>query len=431
MRRPRATEYRCPCRPLFVVLALCGLFALRCRAADAPRPPNVVLILCDDLGYGDLGCYGNKNIRTPNIDRLAEQGVRFTDFYAAGAQCTPSRAGLLTGRYPVRFELTYTLMTNAGAGVPKTEMLLPQVLQTAGYTTMLVGKWHLGDRPEFHPRRHGFDHFTGLLRGHDTEPREFWKDDNVVDREADPATLTQRYTDTAVDFIAERGKDAKPFFLMVSHTSPHTPLAPAAAFKGKSAAGAYGDVVEEIDASVARIIEALKRAGVDQNTLIVFSSDNGPAIDKGPEGGSTGPLRAGKFSTFEGGVRVPAIASWPGRIKPRVERQPGILLDWFATIASITGAKPPADRTIDGRELSRVLFEGGKRDGDEFFFYFRDELQACRIGNWKLKREQNRPMLFDLETDQGETRDMSNQRGDVVRRIENRMREFDGALKGH
>jgi arylsulfatase A-like enzyme len=387
----------------------------------------VVLILCDDLGYGDLGCYGNTKIKTPNIDRLAERGVRFTDFYAAGAQCTPSRAGLLTGRYPVRFGLTYTLMTNAGAGIPKTEVLLPEVLREAGYATMLAGKWHLGDRPEFHPRRHGFDRFAGLLRGHDTEPREFWRDDEVIDRAAGLSTLTQRYTDAAVEFIGERGKDGRPFFLMVAHTSPHTPLAPGAAFKGKSAAGVYGDVVEEVDDSVGRVVEALKLAGVEENTLIIFSSDNGPAL--GTEGGSTGPLRAGKFSTFEGGVRVPAIACWPGRIKPSVERQPGILLDWFPTIAASAGAKIPADRTIDGRDLSKVMNEGGKRDGDEFFFYFRDDLQACRVGKWKLKVEEGRAMLFDLEADAGETKDLAGEKGDVVRSIRARMDHFDAARK--
>jgi uncharacterized sulfatase len=391
--------------------------------AEPVPPPNILLILCDDLGYGDLACYGNPKIQTPHLDRLAARGVRFTSFYAAGAQCTPSRAGLLTGRYPARFGLTYTLMTNAGAGIPAAEILLSEILQTAGYTTMLAGKWHLGDRPAYHPRRHGFDHFLGLLRGHDTDPRDPWRDDQIVDRQADPATLTQRFTDAATAFITDRGRDRRPFFLLLAHTAPHTPLHPPAPFKGRSATGPYGDVVEEIDHSVGQLVDALRRANLDDNTLILFTSDNGPAA-----GGSAGPLRGGKFSTFEGGIRVPAIAAWPARLKPRVEPQPAILLDLFPTITTLAGAKPPADRPIDGRDLSKVLLDSANRDGDEFFFYFRDQLQACRIGRWKLKLEDNRPMLFDLDTDPGETKDLSALHPDAVKQLQSRMSAFDAQI---
>ncbi|HEY7115620.1 MAG TPA: sulfatase-like hydrolase/transferase [Tepidisphaeraceae bacterium] len=412
-----------------LIIVLC-LLTPPARAAAAERP-NLILILCDDLGYGDLACYGNPKIKTPNLDRLAAEGVRLTDFYCAGAQCTPSRAGLLTGRYPVRFGLTYTLMTNAGAGIPDSEILLPQVLKTAGYSTMLAGKWHLGDQPRYHPLRHGFDHFFGLLRGHDTEPRALYQDNRIIDPEADLATLTSCYTHAATAFVKQQAAAHHPFFLMLAHTSPHTPLATAPAFKGKSAGGAYGDTVEEIDDSVGQMLAALKDAGVADDTLIFFSSDNGPSIDKGKDGGSTGPLRAGKFSTFEGGVRVPAIAWMPGRIKPRVEHRPAILLDCFPTFLSIAGAKLSTGRAVDGKDLSSLLFDNKPRDGDTFFFYFQDHLQACRQGDWKLKlpdKGNDPPMLFDLKTDPGESHDLSADHADVVKDLRRRMEQFDRSI---
>ena len=405
-----------------------GLMAVLLLVVGLPArgaaPPNLIVILCDDLGYGDLGCYGNSKINTPNLDRLAREGVRFTDFYAGGAQCTPSRAGMLTGRYPARFGLTFSLMTNAGAGIPRSEMLLPELLRRSGYATFLAGKWHLGDQPQFHPMRHGFEHFEGLLRGHDTEPREYWRDQRIVDKEAELTTPTQRYVDAATRFIAEQAKQKRPFFLMLAHTSPHTPLAPGAAFKGRSAGGAYGDCVEEIDDSVGRILETLKSSGVADNTLIFFASDNGPFVRDDGQGGSTGPLRAGKFSTYEGGIRVPAIFWFPLRAKPRVEHQPAILLDIFPTFLSLAGAKPPGDRVIDGKDLSPLLFEQKPRGGDTLFFYFQDELQACRSGDWKLKLGKETTELFDLSKDPSEAHDLSATHEDVVRRLRGEMEAF-------
>ena len=402
---------RCPFA--FYLLPFAFLWS-HCAVAQNVAPPNLILILCDDLGYGDLGCYGNTTIKTPHIDRLAKEGVRFTDFYCAGAQCTPSRAGLLTGRYPVRFGLTYTLMTDAGVGIPDAETLLPEALKKQGYATMLTGKWHLGDQPRFHPLRHGFDHFTGLLRGHDTDPREFWQDQRVIDREAPLDTLTRRYTTAATDFITAQAKTKQPFFLMLAHTAPHTPLT-----------GAYAQAVEEIDDSVAQLLAALKQTNTLDNTLILFTSDNGPAVDKGKEGGSTGPLRAGKFSTYEGGVRVPAIAWFPSRFKPRVESQPAILLDLFPTILANAGGKPPTGRPIDGKDLTPALSGTGNRDGSDFFFYFRDQMQACRSGDWKLKLGEmpaDPPMLFDLKNDVGESKDLAAEHPEVVTRIRKRMK---------
>jgi arylsulfatase A len=400
-------------------LALLGLLFLSLPVL-AQNKPNLILILCDDLGYGDLGSYGNTTIKTPNLDRLAKEGIRFTDFYCAGAQCTPSRAGMLTGRYPVRFGLTYTLMTNAGAGIPNTETLLPQLLQKQGYATMLAGKWHLGDQPRYHPLRHGFTEFFGVLRGHDTEPRQLWHNNQIVDQEAPLETLTQRYTTAAADFIAAQSKKKQPFFLMLAHTYPHTPLT-----------GTYAQAVEEIDHSTKQILAALAANKLEDNTLIFFTSDNGASVDKGPEGGSTGPFRAGKFSTYEGGVRIPAIAWFPSKIKPRTESQPAILLDLFPTFANIAGAKIPASLKIDGQDLTPLLFENGKRNGTDFYFYMQDKLQAHRSENWKLKladKPNTPPELYDLSKDPGEATDVAKDNPEIVKRLQQQMAAEEKSL---
>ena len=405
-----------------VVACACAVLLLVCagrsRAAEGGRP-NLVLIICDDLGWGDLGCYGNTSIKTPNLDRLAAQGSRLTDFYAAGIQCTPSRAGMLTGRYPVRFGLTFSLMTDAGVGMPAAEVTLPEALRAVGYATMLSGKWHLGDKPQFHPLRHGFERFFGLLRGHDTEPREIWRDGRVVEREAAVDGLTGRFTEEAVKFIGE--KRDRPFFLMLAHTAPHVPLT-----------GSYADAVKEIDDSAGQIMAALERGGLLDNTVILFTSDNGPAVDQGEKGGSTGPLRAGKYSTFEGGIRVPAIVSWKGRIAPRVESRPAFLPDVFPTFVRLAAGKLPADRPVDGKDLLPLLLENKPRGGEEFFFYFRDQMRACRVADWKLKlpdREGESLMLFDLKTDPGEKHDLAGGRADVVDQLRGRMRDFEKSAR--
>lgn len=414
---PRFRAKRTHLASLFIFLTL---FTVALPAL-AQNKPNLILILCDDLGYGDLGCYGNTTIKTPNLDRLAKEGIRFTDFYCAGAQCSPSRAGLLTGRYPVRFGLTYALMTNAGAGLPATETTFPQLLQKQGYATMLAGKWHLGDRPQYHPLKHGFTHFTGLLRGHDTEPRQLWHDNQIIDREAPLPTLTQRYTTAAIDFITAQAKKKQPFFLMLAHTYPHTPLT-----------GTYAQAVEEIDTSTGQIMEALRASKIDDNTLIFFTSDNGASIDKGKEGGSSGPLRAGKFSTYEGGLRIPAIAWMNNKIKPRTESQPAILLDLFPTYLKLAGAKIPASLTIDGQDLTNVLFENGKRNQTSFYFYMQEKLQAIRTQNWKLKLP-DKPAdpieLYDLSQDPGEKTNLAKENPETAKRLRDEMTRYDRSIK--
>jgi arylsulfatase A len=402
-------------------IALFWSATLTAFPATAQSKPNLILILCDDLGYGDLGCYGNQTIKTPNLDRLAKEGIRFTDFYCAGAQCTPSRAGLLTGRYPVRFGLTFTLMTNAGVGIPASETLLPQRLKKEGYATMLAGKWHLGDRADFHPMKHGFDHFLGLLRGHDTEPRQLWQDQKIIDAEAPLETLTDRYTTAATDFIAAQAKKKQPFFLMLAHTYPHTPLT-----------GSYAQAVEEIDASTGKILAALAASKIDDNTLIFFSSDNGPSVDKGKEGGSSGPFRAGKFSTYEGGVRVPAIAWYGSKLKPRIETQPATLLDIFPTFVQLAGGKIPPKPVIDGHDLSALLLENGKREDSDFYFFMQDKLQAIRSGQWKFKladKPGDPPELYDLSKDPGETNNLAKEQPDMVKLLHNVMNAQQAQLR--
>ncbi|MDB5319826.1 MAG: arylsulfatase [Phycisphaerales bacterium] len=403
---------------LLSLLSLLFLLPQRAPAQNEPTKPNLILILCDDLGYGDLASYGNTTIKSPNLDRLATEGIRFTDFYAAGIQCTPSRAGLLTGRYPVRFRLTYSLMTNTPTGIPDSETLLPQLLQKQGYATMLAGKWHLGDQPQHHPLKHGFDHFQGLLRGHDTDPREFWNDNRIIEKQAPIETLTQRYTTAATDFIAAQSRKKQPFFLMLAHTAPHTPLTTT-----------YAQAVEEIDASIGQLRAALKQANLEDNTLIFFSSDNGPAVGK--EGGVTGPLRAGKFSTYEGGIRVPAIAWFPAKFKPRIESRPAILLDLFPTFLNIAGAKPQTTKPIDGKDLTPLLFENKPREGADFFFYAQDRLEAHRSANWKLKlpdRQTAPPELYDLEKDPAESKDVAKEHPDIVKRLQQQMADEQKAL---
>jgi arylsulfatase A-like enzyme len=327
---------------------------------------------------------------------------------------------MLTGRYPIRFGLTFSLMTNAGAGIPSSEILLPQLLAKQGYATLLAGKWHLGDLPRYHPLKHGFDHFQGLLRGHDTDPREFWRDNQITDRQAPLETLTQRYTTAATDFIAAQAKKKQPFFLMLAHTAPHTPLT-----------GTYAQAVEEIDTSVGAVRVALKQANLEDNTLIFFSSDNGPApTENGKPGGSSGPLRAGKFSTYEGGIRVPAIAWYPSKIKPKVEPQPAILLDCFPTFLTLAGAKTP-DKPIDGKDLTPLLFQNKPRDGADLFFYLADRLQAHRSGNWKLKLPDKitaPPELYNLEIDPAESTDLAKEHPEIVKRLRQQMVDEQKAL---
>lgn len=431
----------------FVLFMVAGL-AVSASAARIPRPPNIVILFADDLGYGDLGCYGHPSIRTPNLDRMAAEGMRFTDFYSAAPVCTPSRAALLTGRLPVRSGMTSdtrrVLFPNSKGGLPADEVTVAEVLKQKGYRTACIGKWHLGHRPEFLPTRNGFDYYFGVPYSNDMDrvpnaggpsgslnPKvEWWnvplmRNEEIIERPADQHNLTQRYTEEAVKWM--RGAKDKPFFLYIPYTMPHVPLFASREFAGKSPRGLYGDTVEEIDGSAGRILEHLRKQGLAKNTLVFFTSDNGPWLIQKLAGGSAGLLREGKGSTWEGGMREPALAWWPGKVPAgRVERSLACSMDLFSTCLALAGAEPPADRPIDGKSLVPVLLGHGS-SGRESFFYYRDtQLYAVRKGPWKLHfitksaygrdpaEKHDPPLLFQLAHDPSEQFNVAAEHPEVV-----------------
>ena len=365
--------------------------SLAAAATAAPaRLPNIVLIYCDDLGYGDLGCYGS-NIRTPNIDGLAKQGIRFTDFYSGNPVCSPSRAALLTGRYCVRAGVPKVLFPYDEKGLPESEATIAQTLKPKGYRTMCVGKWHLGHNAKYLPTTRGFDHYFGIPYSNDMAPRWLMEDAKVIEEQAGLETLTPRYTERAVKFIEESAKAAEPFFLYMPHTYPHIPLGASPKFRGKSPLGMYGDVVEELDWSVGEVLSALKRSGAESKTLVIFASDNGPWHQ-----GSAGPLRGRKGATWEGGQRVPFIARFPGRI-PRGKVSHGVAgaMDLHPTIAKLCGAE--AKNPFDGVDIWPLLTSAKPALEDrEAFLYFDDVyLQCARHGKWKLHIARHNVMIYN------------------------------------
>lgn len=449
MTPPRIVFGRSALPWLLILAALAAGLAPRAAAAAA-RKPNIVIIFADDLGYGDLGCYGSPVIATPRLDRMAAEGMRFTDFYVAAEVCSPSRAALLTGRYPIRsgmYGKRRVLFPDSKGGLPAGEITTAEALKAQGYATAHVGKWHLGIHPGARPHDQGFDTSFGIPYSNDmdsrpglprgssgspTPPPDGWnvplvRNGEVVERPVDQTTLTKRYTEEAVKFIRE--KKGGPFFLYFAHTFPHVPMFASPAFKGKSRAGIYGDAVEELDWSVGQVLDALRAQGVAENTLVFFTSDNGPWLTMGDQGGSAGLLRDGKGSTWEGGMRVPGIAWWPGRIKPGVTRELANAMDLFTTALTLGGAALPKDRPIDGVDLSPVLFSG-KSLGERPFFYYRgDVMFACRLGDWKAhfftqtgygqpKPETHQPpLLFHLGRDPSEKRDVAGQHAEVLAKI--------------
>lgn len=366
-------------------------------SAVEERPPNVVLIYADDLGYGDLGSYGATGYRTPHLDRMAREGIRLTDFYVAQAVCSASRAALLTGRYPNRVGINGALDHRSTNGLAEEETTLAELFRSRGYATAIYGKWHLGHRAPFLPTRHGFDEYYGLPYSNDMWPRHpvnpgyypelpLMEGERVVELNPDQSKLTTAYTERAVDFIT-RHRD-RPFFLYLPHTMPHVPLFVSSRFAGRTAQGVYGDVIEEIDWSVGQILETLRRLGLDRQTLVVFTSDNGPWLPYGTHAGSTGGLREGKGTAWEGGVRVPFVARWPGRIPAgTVRRTPMMTIDLFPTLARLVGSRLPVDRPIDGRDASDLLWgarEPSAASRGVYWFYWGRELHAVRRAQWKL-----------------------------------------------
>ncbi len=373
-------------------LAFCSLLMVGLHAA-MPAKPNIVFIFADDLGYSDLGCYGAKDIRTPNIDRLAAEGTRFTSFYVAQSVCTASRAALMTGSYSNRVSMSGALNHTSTVGLHPSEKLLPQSFKDQGYATAIFGKWHLGHHPQFLPTRRGFDEWLGLPYSNDNGPLHpvtkgipslpLYKNEDVIEIDPDQSQFTARFTAGAVSFI-ERNRD-KPFFLYLPHLMPHVPIFASAKFKGTSGRGLYGDVVQELDWGVGEIMAALKRLGLDEKTLVIFSSDNGPFLSYGEHAGYAQPLREGKLTTFEGGMRTPCLARWPGRVPAgRVSDEPLSTMDLNVTFTRLAGAPLPTAK-LDGTDMLPLLTgQPGAKGRDEFLFYSGDELHAVRLGDWKL-----------------------------------------------
>ncbi|HBJ86994.1 MAG TPA: arylsulfatase [Verrucomicrobiales bacterium] len=434
-------------KQLIFLLLFCGVHL----AVFSATPSNVIIIFADDLGYGDLGCYGSPVIRTPNLDRMAAEGLRFTDFYSASEVCTPSRAALLTGRLPIRSGMCgnrRVLFPNSEGGLPAAEITIAEALREKGYATMHIGKWHLGIHAGSRPLDQGFDHSYGLPYSNDmdgrpglpkgssgspTPPQDGWniallRDGKVIEQPADQTTLTKRYTGEAVKFIAEK-KDG-PFFLYMPHTFPHVPMFASPDFKGKSRAGIYGDAVEELDWSVGQVLAALRKEGIAENTLVFFTSDNGPWLIMGDQGGSAGLLKDGKGSTWEGGMRVPGIAWMPGRIKPGVTTQLASTMDLLPTALALADTTTPKDVTLDGTDLAPLLFESKPLPPRPYFYYRGDQLFACRLGEWKAhfqtqtgygqpKAEPHEPpLLFHLGRDPSEKRNVAAERPEVLAQIQ-------------
>ena len=430
-------------RILFVLF----LLTLVCQPAVGQDPPaarpNFIIIFADDLGYGDLSSYGHPTIHTPNLDRMAAEGQKWTSFYVAASVCTPSRAALMTGRLPVRngmaSNVARVLFPNSEKGIPESEITLAEQLKRAGYATGMVGKWHLGHREQYLPTNNGFDYYFGIPYSNDmdrtrqlTEQVSYWdlwtreyenltpgdfnvpllRGTQVVERPADQNTLTRRYTEAAIRWIREH-RDG-PFFMYLAHNLPHVPLFASDDFRGTSRRGLYGDVVEEIDRGVGQILEMLYAEGLAENTIIVFTSDNGPWLPTQISGGSAGLLREGKGTTWEGGMREPAIFWSPGRIPAKMVMDMGSTLDLFHTFSQLAGVPVPDDRIMDGVDLGPILFGDGESPRKEMFYYRGTDLYAVRVGPYKAhfiteagyqpntREVHDPPLLFNVEEDPSE-----------------------------
>ena len=414
-------------------------------SAQLENPPNFVVIFCDDLGYGDIGSFGHPIIKTPNIDRMTVEGQKWTQFYVADPVCTPSRAALLTGRYPIRNGMTsskrHVLFPDSPNGLPLEELTIAEILKPQGYASAAIGKWHLGHLPKFLPKQQGFDYYYGIPYSNDMDSNqwseylkrsedpeyfsntEFFnvpliENNKEIERPANQATITKRYTEKAVHFI-EQNK-SKPFFLYLAHSMPHIPLFASKEFRGRSKSSLYVDVIEEIDWSVGEVLKALEENQLDKNTIVVFTSDNGPWLRFKTHGGSAGPLRAGKGTTFEGGQRVPTVFWGPNIVASGVIDQMGATLDLLPTFAAMSGAEVPTDRKMDGHNLYQVLTKKLESPRKDFYYWAFAELHGYRNQQYKVHIKQrevinygrptiilDHPELYNLKADISEKYDVS------------------------
>jgi uncharacterized sulfatase len=449
--------------------------------------PNIVLILCDDMGYGDPACYGDRVLRTPNIDSLARDGIRFTDSYASASLCTPSRIGLLTGRYAVRTGLTFPLqpggtpfmksvlmkmgraMGRFGAldlslpssveGIPEAEITIADALKVAGYRTGMIGKWHLGDfsvDPQYHPRRHGFDEFFGTPMTNDELPNPLYRNETMLEEDIglNQARLSGLSTKEAIDFITG-SKDTEPFFLYLAYHAPHLPLYATDEFKDKSKGGIYGDVIEELDANIGKILDCLRENGLQDNTMVIFTSDNGPWYNGNPGD----EFRGRKGQSYEGGFRVPLIVRWPGHVTAgALCTEPTMNIDHFPTLLALAGLELPSDRIIDGKSIAGLLTgrESASPHG-ALFFYHHEQLEGVRSGEWKYFRYINHytwpiptdkpttflgkasggeflgqwPNLYNLDTDEGENYDLASRYPEVCNRLDQVMVDWEKEIESN
>ena len=417
------------------VIASAGL-ALTAMPMIAQQRPNIIFIYADDLGYSDLSCYGSPLNQTPNLDRMASEGMRFTDFYASAPVSTPSRAGLMTGRYACRLGIKHVFMPYSYTGMSPDEVTIAEVLKPCGYSTALFGKWHLGTDFQYLPKRQGFDEFFGTTCSIDNGPFVYIDGDKAQGVPAAKDSTTWTYTMKACNYI-QKHKDS-PFYLYVAYNMPHVPIAASRNFLGKSKNGLYGDVIMELDWGVGQILKKLKECGLDKNTIVCFSSDNGPWLHEGPYGGRALPCYSGKGTTWDGGQRVPMIVRWPGHIKSgQVEHSVACMLDWYVTFAKMVGGNMPTDRCIDGYDIMPVLLGTGKRANQDFAYInstsspSSPRLMAFRSGDWKLKLPEKKVMgnfweadelahdtlLFNLRDDIGERHNVKAQHPEIVRMI--------------
>lgn len=448
----------------FLFLGLVLFFSCE-SVPEKTKPLNLIVIFADDLGYGDLSSFGHPTIQTPNLDQMAAEGQKWTNFYAGASVCTPSRAALLTGRLPIRSGMSSdkhrVLFPDSHNGLPSKEITIAEQLKKANYITACIGKWHLGHKEEYLPLQHGFDYYFGIPYSNDMDIPEsllqekggYWEvvtdpknnlienfqvpliqNNTVIERPANQHTITRRYSEETIRFI-KNNKD-QPFFIYLAHNLPHVPLFASKEALGKSARGLYGDVVEEIDQGIGTILKALKEEGLDKNTLVVFTSDNGPWTVFKEQGGSAGPLFAGKGTTWEGGMRVPTVFWAPGRIAPGIVNQIGSTLDLFHTFSTIAGVPLPKDRTLDSHDLGPLLFEKQKASRDHFLYYRGTQLYAARLGGYKAhfitqgeygqfgdKKTHDPPLLYNLNHDPSEQFNIAETHPEVLKNIESLVTE--------